>query len=537
VIGKEFPLSLVREVWRQLQAHDGDDVLEKVLSELQFAEFIYEQPASGDVEYTFKHALTQEVAYGSILAERRKKIHGWVGTAIEALYRGQLDEHLAELAHHYRRSSNAEKAITYLKRSADQAAQRSSVVEAEAQYRDAISIIRELPPTPDRDRLELGVQLGLIAVLIGKGFGASVREESLIRATELCDRVGDQRELLRLLFQHGQFYIEQLRCSEARQLAEQGIALAQSVGDQIQEEGAWYNLGESFFWSGDLLAAKPRCEKALELLAAVQPELLVSLFGFDPWLNSANKLGGIELILGRPDCSLEWENRLGERGGSSSHMLSKALTMRMASHFAMLRRDLGKAKDRARIARRICEEHGFAEVLNLAMWVEGYTRSMQTEREVGVSEQKVAIKELEALGSRIMSSWRMALLAEAQVHLGELDAAESALERAFEIVRETGEGWAEPEVHRIAAEAILRKPGANVLAAERRFEEAIAIARKQTSKWWELRATVGLARLLAKEGREDEARTMLAEIYGWFAEGFDTADLKDAKELLDELSK
>jgi predicted ATPase len=130
----------------------------------------------------------------------------------------------------------------------------------------------------------------------------------------------------------------------------------------------------------------------------------------------------------------------------------------------------------------------------------------------------------------------MAWLAESQLQLGELGAAESSLERAFEIVKQTGEGWAEPEVHRVMAEAILRKPGAEMPAAQRRFEEAVAIARKQRGKWWELRATVGLARLLARQDRREEARAMLAEIYNWFTEGFDTADLKDAKELLDELS-
>jgi hypothetical protein len=142
---------------------------------------------------------------------------------------------LAKLAHHYRRSSDTQKAVTYLKRAADQAAQRSSIVEAEAQYRDAISIIKELPSTRERDRLELGVQLGLAALLIGKGWGASAGEESLIRATELCDRVGDQRALLGLLFQRGQFYLERLRWGEARQLAERAIALAESTMKFKQE--------------------------------------------------------------------------------------------------------------------------------------------------------------------------------------------------------------------------------------------------------------------------------------------------------------
>jgi predicted ATPase len=217
-------------------------------------------------------------------------------------------------------------------------------------------------------------------------------------------------------------------------------------------------------------------------------------------------------------------------------MYSKALGMVAASWITAIRRDLGKARDRALIGGEICEEHGFAELRNLAMGYEGYSRFWQGEREVGLAQQQRAIDELEALGTRNRSSWRMAWLAESQLQLGELGAAESSLERAFEIVKQTGEGWAEPEVHRVMAEAILRKPGAEVPAAQRHFEEAVAIARKQRSKWWELRATVGLARLLAQHGRRDEARAMLAEIYNWFTEGFDTADLKDAKELLDELS-
>ncbi len=531
VIGAEFPRGLVK---RTIQK--GDDELERELTHLELGGFIYEQPTPGDVDYTFKHALTQEVAYHSVLAERRKKIHERVGGAIEELYRGHLEEHLAELAHHYRRSPDTEKAIVYLKRAADQAAQRSSAVEAEAQYRDAISIIKDLPATPERDRLELGVQLGLSEVLIGKGWGVSVREEPLIRATELSDRVGDRPELLKLLFQRAQLYLQRLRWEEARQLAERAIGLAKSIGDQIQEAGAWHNLAESCFWSGDLVAAKQWCEKALGLLADVPPELLVSSFGHDLWMISSHIAGIVELILGRPDGLVEWENRLVQRAGSSTHMYSKALGMVAASWITAIRRDLGKARDRARIGREICEEHGFAELRNLAMGYEGYSRFWQGEREVGLAQQKRAIEELEALGTRNRSSWRMAWLAESQLELGELGPAESSLQRAFEIVKETGEGWAEPEVHRVMAEAILRRPGADTLVAQRRFEEAVAIARRQCSKWWELRATVGLARLLAKQGRRDEAHAMLAGIYGWFSEGFDTADLTDAKALLDQLS-
>src|SRR5262249_10283012 len=146
------------------------------------------------------------------------------------------------------------------------------------------------------------------------------------------------------------------------------------------------------------------------------------------------------------------------RAASSSHMYTKAFGMFAASIISTTRRDFDKSRERARIAREISEEHGFTEALNCALWIEGYARFRHGEKQVGIDQQKLAIEMLEsAAGSRIMSSWRMAYLAEAQLQFGEHGAAEPTLERAFETVKETGEGWAESELHRIAGEAILRK--------------------------------------------------------------------------------
>jgi predicted ATPase len=149
---------------------------------------------------------------------------------------------------------------------------------------------------------------------------------------------------------------------------------------------------------------------------------------------------------------------------------------------------------------------------------------------------KNAIERLDALGSRIMSTWRLVLLAAAEIELGDYQAAEATVSEASANVERTGERWCEPEVHRVAAEAILRQEGLDLRPAEERLRQAIEIARKQSAKWWELRATTRLARLLEKTGRREEARSMLAEIYDWFSEGFDTADLKGAKALLEELA-
>ncbi len=147
-----------------------------------------------------------------------------------------------------------------------------------------------------------------------------------------------------------------------------------------------------------------------------------------------------------------------------------------------------------------------------------------------------ATKRLDAVGSLIMSTWRLATLAEMYLELGDYVAAETTVSEAFDKVTRTNERWCEPEVYRIAAEVIRRKPGGDLGIAEERFRQAIEIARNQGAKWWELRASRSLARRMIDTNRRNEARAMLAEIYGWFTEGFDTADLKDAKALLDELS-
>ena len=225
VIGKEFRLGLVNQVTGR-----SDDELERMLSNLQMGEFIYEQPALPDVEYCFKHALTHEVAYNSVLQERRRMIHERVGNAFEAVYGERIEEHLTEIAHHYGRSGNVHKAVAYLKRAAEQSSERSAVNEADRQYRDATELLTTLPASAERDREELGLLTADAALLISRGFGAPEREEPLKRAFELCGRVGNRQEMASLLYQLGQFYIQRLRLKEARKIAEQAVEVGCDLG-------------------------------------------------------------------------------------------------------------------------------------------------------------------------------------------------------------------------------------------------------------------------------------------------------------------
>jgi len=182
----------------------------------------------------------------------------------------------------------------------------------------------------------------------------------------------------------------------------------------------------------------------------------------------------------------------------------------------------------------MCDE--FHELAGWVKQLESWSYFSRSERALGIAEMNEGIRTLNAAGSLVFSTSRFTLLAEMQLENGDIQAAETLIEEALKTLRLTKENWYEPEAYRIAAKVMLKKPGSDSLAAETYLRRAIEIARGQAAKWWELRATTSLARLLRDTNRRDEARTMLAEIYNWFTEGFDLPDLQDAKALLGELS-
>jgi predicted ATPase len=226
-----------------------------------------------------------------------------------------------------------------------------------------------------------------------------------------------------------------------------------------------------------------------------------------------------------------------ERARSNSHPYSQASGLAAASIQRWLRGDPVATSEILIPAQQICHEYGFHEFAGIAKQLHASIRFQQGEQALGIAEMTEAIRDLDALGSFILSSLRFMLLAEMQLESGEIQAAEMSIKEAFESLNLRNACWCEPEIYRVAAKVMLKKPDRDPVAAEGYLRRAIEIARAQGARWWELRATVSLARLLHDTNRRDEARTSLAKIYNWFTEGFDTADLKDAKALLEELSR
>src|SRR5712692_5133811 len=227
VIGKEFSLGLLKQVVDQ-----SEDTLQSLLSHLQAAEFIYEQPAFPEPEYTFKHALTQEVAYNSLLLERRKVLHERAAQAIEALFHSRLDDHYSELAHHYSRSANTPKAVEYLQLAGQQAVQRSAYAEAIGHVTTALELLTALPETPERTQQELLLQTTLGPVVMAtKGYSAPEVERVYARARALCRQLGEAPQLFQVLQGLWMFYMVRAEHATAREFGEQLLRLAQSVQD------------------------------------------------------------------------------------------------------------------------------------------------------------------------------------------------------------------------------------------------------------------------------------------------------------------
>jgi class 3 adenylate cyclase/predicted ATPase len=503
VIGRLFPMSLIKRV-----VEKAEDELHRLLFQLQAGEFIYEQPAYPEMEYTFKHALTQEVAYKSVLIERRQVLHELTGRATEELYPDRLEEHYNELAHHYSSSGNAEKAVVYRNLAGQQAVQRSAHVEAIAHFAAALELIKALPYTSDRPQQELELQTNRgLALMATKGFAAPELEKVYARARALCQEVGKTPNLFRVLWGLSNFYIVRAQHQQAREVGNELLTLAQHQQDAIFLLESHFASASPSFCLGEFAAARNHWEQVIALYDSQHHPTHVLLFGVNLGVFCRVWESHALWYLGYPDQALAMCQDGLDLAQELYHPFSQALALDYAAMLHQFRWERHAAHDRAESAISLCTEHGFAYYL---AW------------------------------GRILRGWALAeqkqLMAEACAKTGRIEEGLSALAEALAIAHKTGERFYEAELHRIKGELLLRQVLGDEEAAEGCFQKALEVTRSQEARSLELRAVMSLSRLWQKQGKKEEARQMLAEIYDWFTEGFDTADLKEAKALLQELS-
>ena len=580
VIGKEFSLGLLKKV-----ADLPEDELHRHLSHLREAEFIYEQPAFPDPEYVFKHALTQEVAYSSLLVERRKVLHEQTARAIEVLFHERLEDHYSELAYHYSRSGNTHKAVEHLHLAGQQAARRSAYAEAIQHYSAALELLQTLRETPERTQPELTLQLALAASLQAtKGPSAPEVERAYTRARELCQHGGEAQQLFSAL--RGLWVLRHVRgdLSTARELGEQLLSMAEQRQDPALLLEAHRALGSTLLWRGEFARARLHLEQARSFYDPRLHHALTFLYGgADPGVTCFCETARALWFLGYPDQALEQSQSAVTLARNLSDPFSLGFAVVFAAGIHQFRREGHAAQRRAEEGIALATEQEFVALAAAGTIRRGWALAEQGQVEEGLKQMQQGLAARQTMRAALAQPYFLALQAEVYGKLGEDDRALVLLEDALAVVNISKEYRLEAELYRLKGELTLQKgargwgletgktesqkskgksqrtkiantqpPAPSTQAeAETCFLKAIEIAKRQQAKSLELRATMSLVRLRQQQAMQDGSRTtqhetrirldgarnVLSEIYNWFTEGFDTKDLQEAKALLEELQR
>jgi class 3 adenylate cyclase/tetratricopeptide (TPR) repeat protein len=527
VLGREFALDLVRRVTVK-----PADELESMLWRLQAGEFIYEQPGAGDVEYTFKHALTQEVAYNALLGGRRKLLHERAGAALESMLAGRPDDSLPELARHYARSDNVSKAVEYLGRAGFRVMQQAALSEAAGYLSQALELLKQLPANVDRDRQELELRVSLLPTLyLAHGPRVVVGlEAGALRARELCEQLRDDSKLPSVILLMMSIYISRSEFAKARELGESILATAEPAS--AARQAALQQLGAALYLEGDFEVSRERLAQALGFPdGEIGPtgDLAPSVPGGDV---APSLLPNVLQILGYTAAA----NRVADDAIGSARRRSDSVSLARVLVSDALRQtllcDSTKALERAEEAFSIATEHGMTFYQGRASFCRGWAMAHSGQPESGAAEMRRCLSF--TYGGGLVPVYA-ALLAETYGKHGHTEEGFAVMSEGLARVERTGERMAEAELHRVKGELLMMRDAPSLDEAESCFSVALEIARRQKAKWWELRAATCLARLLVAQDKAESARELLTEIYSWFTEGFDTVDLKEARALLDEL--
>ena len=533
VIGKEFQLSLVRAVTGY-----PDDRLQPMIDDLQVAEFIYEQPATGDFEYTFKHALTQQVAYQSVLIERRKTLHERTGAAIETIHASRLDDHLAELANHYGRSANLTKAVDFLWRAANQASQRSLYAEAIGYVNRALELLATTPESEARMRDELRLQIVLgLALMATKGFSSENVERAFSRACDLSRDFNDpvqQAQRFGALQGVWGFHYTRSDTVAALKVAEELMTQARKLNDSVQLKTAHYVTGATLVQAGDLNAARDYLERSLAFENMSASIEAVGRLGPDPNVLCLTSLSDVLFALGYPDQSLRRAYEAMDAVTRESDPFSYAMAWVAVIQAHCARREGAKGAELCDGLIALCTDHGFPFWLAIANRCLGWTVMLRGRLREGVAMLNEQLDHVHGIDADMSRFNVLPFVAEAYGSLGEFELGLAALNQWLEVRNRYSATAIDKLYCRVRGELLLKAGSTD--EAEQSLRQSIQLSAGQSAKMEQLRATMPLARILDGKGKRAEARAMLAEIYNWFTEGFDTADLKDAKALLDELN-
>jgi predicted ATPase len=532
VIGRQFAYALLQAVTQLDEA-----TLQRELGRLVEAELVYQRGLPPQATYVFKHALIQDAAYQSLLKSTRQQYHQRIAQVLEAQFPETVETQPELVAQHYTATGYAEQAVVYWQQAGQHASERSAYLEAVSHLTTGIELLTTLPETPVRARQALTLHIALGAAwLVTKGQAAPEVEHAYTQARALCQQVGETPELIPVLFGLWRFYIARPQFQTARELGETLLRLAQHADDPALSVIAHYTLGATWFWLGALPAARQHLEECIVLYTPDQRRAPVFRIGHDLGVGCQTLTAATLWLLGYPE---QAQARLHEAlalAHELSHPYSLAYAWCWAAVVSQFRRDVPAVHEQAEAAVTLSIAQGFPQVLARGTSVRGWVLAMQGQGEEGLAQIRQGLTDLRATGAALFVPYLYTVLADASDRLGHPADGLQALAETHTLVEQHEERWWEAEVCRLRGVLLLRQPGTQQAEAEAWLQRALDVARRQEAKSLELRAAMSLSRLWQQQGKRQEAHDLLAPVYHWFTEGFDTTDLQDAKALLEVLA-
>ena len=530
-IGREFRYDLLAAI-SPLSEQELRSALERLIS----SGLLFGRGTPPDASYLFKHALVQDVAYGTLLRRLRRQLHARIAEALERSFPDRVDREPELLAHHFTEAQLPQRASGYWLMAGKRAAERSANLEAIKHYTKALATISALPEGMGRDRQELAAQVGIGTPLIAvQGYAAAETGTAYERAHTLCVRLGEGSALFAIL--SGQFAFHFVRGDPEmmRQVAKEARRASERLGDDAFDLAAYRYTGMNAMYLGELNEARPVLETILRLYDPVRHRPPPVHYIHDPKLYAVVYLGVIYWILGYPDQARRRQAAAFDYARELNQVaLSTLVRIYAGAGLDELLFDTAAVHAHATAIIDLCDQHNLRYFRFSGAILKGWAMTREGAGAEGLELMRRSAAERLTLGVRWYQIRYLCMLAEAYLRQGASEEALATIAEAKDLSARHGEQMWAAELERLEGEILWDQgaPSDDVAAC---FRSAQAIAHHQSARSFELRAAMSLARLWRYQSREAEAHDLLAPIYGWFTEGFDTADLIEARRLLDEL--
>ena len=536
-IGREFSHALLAAVVRKPDAE-----LASALDRLIGAGLLFPQGVPPHATYLFKHTLVQDAAYDTLLREPRRALHACIAETLEGQF-SEIAETLPELlARHCTEAGLIEKAAGLWGKAGKRSLARSALAEAAKQLPRALAQIAALPATPALRREEIKLQVAFMNALMHvKGYASPETKAAAEKARLLIEKAealgeppDDPLMLFSVLYGFWGASYNAFNGDAVCELARQFLALAEKQSATVPLMIGHRLLGSSLLLTGDLAESRAHLDRALALYDYAKHRSLAMRFGQDIGVSILMSRSYAVWLLGYPESALADADRAIKNGREIGHV--PTLMIALANMTDLVCGNYATANTHLHDLVALADEKGALWWKALGTALQGYLFALTGEASKGVLTIKGTIEAWRSMGSTVFVPLRLLYLTTAYAELGQLDEAWRCIGEAMTVVETTKERWFEAEVHRMAGEIALMSRQRDLAKAEVSFERALAVARKQGARSLELRASMSMARLWREHGKRAEARDLLASVYGWFTEGFDTLDLKEAKALLEELA-